>query len=258
MVRDEADLVEGWARHTVGEVDHLLVADNRSIDGTREILAKLVAEGLPITLTDDLDPAFRQSEKMSRLAARAVDMGAKWIVPVDADELWYSPHGRIRDVLPELLVTVCLADLYDHFRTGLDVDDPDPFKALVWRMRDPAEFRKVAFRWSVGAKVHQGNHGVDLPADHLGNTRDDILEIRHFPFRSPAQHISKVRNGGEALGLTDLPADSGAHWRAHAEILARHGEEYFTRTVHEAHYLHPSPTDRGMIRDPAPYRRWEP
>ena len=40
-------------RHTLGEVDHLLIADNLSTDGTREILAKLVDEGLPITLTDD-------------------------------------------------------------------------------------------------------------------------------------------------------------------------------------------------------------
>jgi len=95
MVRDEADIVEATVRHMLTQVDVVIVADNRSVDGTREIL-----EGLPVHLLNDPERGYYQSEKMARLAHMArVEHGADWVVPFDADEWWYSPHGRIGDVL---------------------------------------------------------------------------------------------------------------------------------------------------------------
>lgn len=261
MMRDEADVAEGTLRHMAGEVDRLIVADNRSIDGTREILARL-AEELPLTVVDDLDPAYYQALKMTALAARAAaeepDDDPPWIVPFDADELWYSPYGRIREVLADLSsgFTICQAPLYNHFRTGLDVDDPDPFRSMVWRMSEPGALGKVAFRWQPGAKIQQGNHGVVLPHDPFQGYRSDALELRHFPFRSPEQFVTKAANGAEAYRLTDLPYDMGQHWRSYGEILDRHGEAGL-RSVYHVHFVHWSPTDAGMVRDPAPYLRWE-
>lgn len=252
MVKDEADVVAGTLHHMATEVDHLLVADNGSTDGTRDILAAL-AEDLPLTVLDDLDPAYYQSVKMSRLAARAAERGASWIVPFDADEIWNGHGGPLREVLPALPpANVAVARLTNHYATAIDPDVPDPFQRMVWRWPEPMPLPKVAFRWEPGAVIHQGNHGVTLRASRIAS---DALEVRHFPYRSAEQFVRKARNGAAAYKATDLPEDQGAHWRAYGEILDRLGEEGLADVYHK-HFWYLSPTDSGLILDPAPYMRW--
>ncbi|OHV42188.1 hypothetical protein BBK14_11240 [Parafrankia soli] len=254
MVRDEADIIAGTIRHMDSEVDHLLVADNGSTDGTREILADL-ARNLPLTVVDDPDPAYYQSAKMSALARQGADeLGARWIVPFDADELWYSPAGRIADVLTASRRPYAVADLYNHLATALDEPGDDPFRTMVWRQAEPAPLHKVAFRWQPGAVIHQGNHGVTLPAD--GPTLEGALKVRHFPARSPEQFARKGRNGAAAYAATDLPEHEGAHWRAWGRLHAQGGDELL-HDVFRQHWWYLSPLDAGIIHDPAPYRRWE-
>lgn len=253
MVKDEADIIEGTLRHMAGEVDHLMVIDNGSTDGTREILEELVGD-LPLWAGVDPDPAYYQSAKMSTLAKRAhVLLGAAWIVPFDADELWFA-DDRLGDVLAAAAgVDVAVASLTDHYRTALDLDEPDPFRSMVWRRREPAALPKVAFRWQPGAVIHQGNHGVTLPD---GGAEAQLLQVRHFPYRSPQQMVRKARNGAAAYAATDLPADQGAHWRAYGALMDQHGEQVL-EDVFRQHFWYLSPTDSGLVHDPAPYRRWE-
>lgn len=254
MVRDEADCIAGTLRHMADEVDHLLVADNLSTDGTREILAEL-ADTLPLTVVDDLDPAHYQSRKMSALAAQAAEQGATWIVPFDADEIWYARSGRLYEVLPALPpANVALAQLTNHYSTAVDPDETDPFLRMVWRDRDPLGLPKVAFRWEHDAVIHEGNHGVTLPS---GSHEVWALEIRHFPYRSPEQFVRKARNGAAALTQTDLPDGVGAHWRSYGALLDRFGEDTLGDVFRE-HFWHLSPTDSGLVLDPAPYMRWQP
>jgi hypothetical protein len=250
MVKDEADVVGGTLRHMADEVDFLIVADNGSTDGTRDILHQLAGE-LPLTVVDDPDPAYYQSVKMSGLAARAAQAGAEWVVPFDADELWYATH-RIRDVLPGLDCSIAYATLTNHFCTALDGDDPDPFRSMGWRQRDPAPLGKVAFRWEPGSVIHQGNHGVSRPSGGIGVP---ALQIRHFPYRSPQQFARKAVNGAAAYRRTDLPVDMGAHWRAYGQIADRYGTEAL-EDVYRQHFWYLSPTDAGLVHDPAPYLRW--
>jgi Glycosyl transferase family 2 len=258
MVKDERDVIRGFVEHTCGEVDHLLIADNLSTDGTSDILTDLARE-LPITIVADNEPGYYQSFKMTALANQAAAMGATIIVPLDADELWYAPDGRrLADTLTEMVWPVTFVPIINHLATWLDVDDPDPFRAMVWRQRLPQEMGKVAFRWEPGATIMQGNHGVNLPslAPDLPLTGGSLAALRHFPVRSPEQMISKGRNGSAAYAAApDLPAEFGEHWKAWGQILDTYGEG----ALHEAyreHWRHKSPVDIGLIRDPAPYRRW--
>ena len=102
MVRDEDDVIETVLRHMATQVDYLMVANNRSVDGTEETILALIDEGLPIALTQDDEVGYMQSEKMTGLAHHANDwIGADWIVPFDADEIWYSPRTRLADFLGE-------------------------------------------------------------------------------------------------------------------------------------------------------------
>ncbi len=253
MVRNELDVIDGCVRHMAGEVDALIVADNGSTDGTRDVLDQLAGE-LPLTVLDDPDPAYYQSAKMTALADRAGAAGATWVVPFDADEVWYSPHGPIRDALALAAGNVAPAVLYNHWGTAVDPAGADPFRTMRWRDAKPGTLPKVAFRWRPGATIHQGNHGVDIPGPV--HRAEGVLQLRHFPYRSAAQFVSKARQGAAAYRATTLPTSMGAHWRLYGQVLDEHGPEaledhyrrYFWRLV---------PVDAGMVEDPAPYRRWE-
>jgi hypothetical protein len=253
MVRDELDVIEGTLRHLADEaVDHLIVADNGSTDGTRELLDDLSHE-LPLTVVDDHEVGYYQSEKMSRLAAMAGDAGATWVVPFDADEVWVYRGDRLAAELGLLEADIVWADLYHHFPSAVDPAGKDPFRTIVWRQPRPAPLPKVAFRYREGAVVHQGNHGVTLPGS---NTAVPGLEVRHFPYRSVEQFVRKARNGAAAYAATDLPESAGAHWRGYGRILAERGEEGLAE-VFDRYFWNLSPADADMVLDPAPYMRWQ-
>lgn len=250
MVKDEADVIEGTLRHLADEVDGLVVADNQSTDGTRDILSDLSRE-LPLHVVDDPIVAYDQSGKMTRLAALAAQIGATWIVPFDADEIWVFRGERIRLVLSECTANIVTAELFNHFPSAVDPEGSDPFETIQWRQRRLAPLPKVAFRWHPDAVIHQGNHGVTLPNPQVA----DGLEVRHFPYRSPEQFVRKARNGAAAYAATDLPQDVGAHWRGYGTILDRFGEQGL-HDVFREHFWYLSPADAGLVPDPAPYMRW--
>ena len=257
MCRDEADVAEGMLRHLDAEVDHIVVADNGSKDGTREILDQLSKE-ISLTVLDDPDLAYYQSKKISALAElAATEHGADWLLPVDFDEIWYSVVGRIRDTLAGLpdSVRALKVPLYNHFCSSIDPAGSDPFRTIGWRQREPGALPKVAFRWEPGTVVHQGNHGVSMPTEG-GRSSLPLLELRHFPFRSADQMVRKALNGAEAYKASDLPETMGHHWRSYGQIIEQHGEEAL-RSVFRQHFWYLSPVDGGLIHDPAPYRRWE-
>lgn len=211
MVKDELDVVEAFIRHTCTQVDRMIVADNASTDGTRDVLDEL-ARDLPLTVIDDPEVGYFQSFKMTALAARAAADGAEWVLPADCDEWWYTPFApRIADLFDDVRWThasILTAELYDHVPTALDPDTGDPFQRIGWRRRDAAPLMKVAAKARPAVTIHQGNHG----ADHGGRV-DGLLIVRHFPLRSPEQMIRKARNGGKAYAATNLPEDHGKHWR---------------------------------------------
>lgn len=219
MVKDEVDIVARTVGHMATQVDHVIVADNMSTDGTRAALDAM-ARDLNVTVVDDLEVGYHQSEKMTELAFQArVNHGADWIVPFDADEWWYSPFGRIGDILDGLASQwlVMEAVLYDHVATGEDWDVADPIERLRWRRQAPAPLPKVACRWREDLVIEMGNHG----ASYTGGPSkfESQLIIRHFPYRSVEQLIRKIRNGAAAYKATELDPTYGAHWRQWGEAL---------------------------------------
>lgn len=254
MMRDEADVCADVVTHLAEEgVDGIIVADNRSTDGTADILRDLDV-ACPVIVIDDPEPGYYQSLKMTALAAQAADRGARWIIPFDADELWLGGDEHLVNVLrgQRNEVGVVTATLYNHFRTALDLDDECVFRSATYRQRHPGALPKVAYRWHADTVIAAGNHGV---IDPCGVTVDVGVTIRHFPYRSFEHFARKAANGREAYLATDLPDNLGAHWRQHGEILERHGEDAL-REVWERWYWFLSPTDADLVHDPAPFRRW--
>jgi len=247
MVRDEADVIASTVARMVAQVDQVLIADNGSADGTRGIL-----EGLGVELIDDPEPGYYQSEKMSALAERAREAGAEWIVPFDADEV-HCCEGRIADRLVELPAEVLVSEafLLDHVATAQDPEEPDPLLRIGWRRREPVPMRKVACRARAGMTIHQGNHAVDYPDLPHPPAVTNLVEVRHFPYRSAEQFIRKVRNGAAAYAAADLPEDAGAHWRGYGQILAERGEDALAEVFREW-FWSADPEGNGLVYDPCP------
>lgn len=249
MAKDEIDIIQVTVEHMLTQVDEVIVSDNGSTDGTREVLASL-----PITLIDDPEVGYYQSKKMTNMAKIAGNKGAKWIVPFDSDEIWYSPLGTLKDVLHNIPINflVTSAEVYDHVASSEDdPSDLNPVSRICWRRKDKISLPKVACRYRDDLVIQQGNHGAayNEPTTH----KEGLLIIRHFPYRSAEHMVRKALNGAAAYAATDLPDHAGAHWRQYGNLILNNGEEAFKREVYTKWFFLEAPRENpAVVFDPAP------
>lgn len=170
--KDEADIAERWATHTFATgADAIYLADASS-DGTDEIL-----RGFGVQVVRDDDEFCHQTEWTNRLAIRAAQDRADWIVALDLDEFVYAPaHETMAHALRNCPHARLDMPVYGH-------------RDLEYRYV-PAKMPKVAFRWVPGSVISLGNHRVTIPGDPpaVGG----VLEIRELQYRSEAHFIAKV------------------------------------------------------------------
>ncbi len=226
LVRDEADVVAATIEHHLAQgVDLVIATDNGSVDGTRDILAAYAGAGV-VEVIDEPDHTYRQAEWVTRMARRAAELGADWVVNLDADEFWV-PVDRartLRDVLAEV------PDGYDTLlarRTDLvgvrGTWGPWP-RRLRWRNLATVSERgtplapKICHRAVADVDVAQGNHAVaGLRGERVP---DEPIDVLHVPLRSWPQFERKIANGGSSYAAnTELATEIGWHWRADYERL---------------------------------------
>jgi hypothetical protein len=209
MVRGDADIIGCTIRHLVDQgVDRVLLAANLCSDATWCLLSELASE-LPVTLVRDDFEGFYQAVKVTRLARAAAAAGAEWVVPFDADELWFGADASLRDTLLGSRAPILHARLWNYLPSCHDdLSERDPTRRIEWRETIPATKTKVAFRAHSRARLRDGNHYVTRPGGSV-----DALEIAHFPYRSEEQFVTKLRQGQKAVASTDLDAEIGRHWR---------------------------------------------
>ena len=208
MVRNEEHRIAGSVRQLLdGGVDCVVVADNLSSDGTGDVLADLMHDH-PVIMVKDGEQAHYQGQKMSLLARAVSRCGASWIVPFDADELWYGIGEPLAQRLRSVTGDAASAPMYDFLPAPGDVDTTDPYHDLARRTLRPVT-SKTAFRAHLLATIASGNHYALHPA----RVDRGALAIRHYPFLGFEHFIEKALQGATALGATDLPENIGAHWR---------------------------------------------
>ncbi len=87
MVRNEADIIEAFVRHTLTFADHLFIYDHNSTDNTKKILDCLISEGLSVSLVPLTNTiGYEQAEITTMLMKTAFAHGYSLVIPIDADE----------------------------------------------------------------------------------------------------------------------------------------------------------------------------
>ena len=211
MVKNEADIIESFARHTLTFADILLVADHKSTDDTRNILTKLQDEGLPLKIETVTTDGHIQSEVMTKLMRRAIaEESADIIVALDADEFLLHEKGG-STLLRQTLQELATDKVYYVRWFNCDLVKPEECseKYLLSRPCRIDKKEKLLPKVIVGATIAQEKRLCILQGNHYAEPEKDFAEkgkfyvndvaatklpdvyYAHFPCRSKAQLASK-------------------------------------------------------------------
>jgi hypothetical protein len=202
LVRNEADIIEtNLDYHLAQGVDHVIVTDHGSSDGTDGLLRRYEQAGAVTMLRAEGDE-HHQSVRVTRMARLAVSRhAADWVINNDADEFWWPLSGSLRDVFASIpaeygQIEVQRRDFLPRPQA------PGPFYSrLVYRDTQslnpsggPLE-PKVAHRADPNVVVDPGNHSIS-GTELRGAPAAELLEIFHFPMRGYEQFERKVIQTG--------------------------------------------------------------
>lgn len=225
MVKNEADVIEAFVRHNLGFMDALAIADNDSIDGTREILVQLQQEGLPIILFDDPVVGHFHAEIMTAIYRSVVpQFKPRFVFLLDADEFVLASsrealYNQLRTLRPGTTAQYCWRT-YVPAPTGPEGDPSDPLRSITHRKvaeHNPQWKVIIATKPKIDTKlkVVHGNHAAMYAGRLMRRVTLQDVAIAHFPVRSVDQITSKVLVGWIANLERDryVSGHFAPHWK---------------------------------------------
>jgi len=232
LVRNEADIIrQNIDFHRSQGVDHFLVMDHGSDDGTTEILQDYHQQGF-LDLLRQENPGYYQSiwvTEMARCAAQ--DLGADWVINSDADEFWWPVAGDLRSTLQWVPQEVDVLYVHRHNFLPSSMQHGCFQDRLIYRQKHSTNSLgqplpgKACHRADPSVTVEQGNHDCSSASFGL-KTPTTAIEILHFPVRSLGQISRKIAAGGRAYELSpELSPMVGGTWRELYRTLNHEGLE---------------------------------
>lgn len=253
---NESDIIVGSILRMCAQVDHVIIGEGGSTDGTRELLDALIRDGHPITLLDDTALNFEQCSVMTAYAHMArEEMDAKWGVFFDVDEVWFADGGTIAQVLSGLPEHILIAPARNITHCCTDQDDPgelDPMARMGWRSTQMLPLVKVACRLRDDLSIGHGNHSAHYERERHPAERSGLLESFHFPYRSPEQLIKRVSHAYPMLKASGLPRNHGLHMHEMGEHWEEYGEEGLRRWFYNGMFFENPQDNPELTFDPLP------
>ncbi len=238
MVKNESDVIESFCRHTLTFCDGILICDDDSTDGTREIIEKLAAEGLPVILFYNLHSiGYYQDLLINHLAKKAVDShGADLVLPLDADEFLYSLNGENpRSTLESLSDSEVYRLNWPFF---LPSDNPRKNSVFLPTYFEEYMNQSRLKKVMVGAALLRNPHNRISIGNQVLYKDDsqafwdarllDNLILAHYPVRSAEQIMTKAIVGWANALCTLTPGNVAGNWGTMYQQIKQYG---FPNTV---------------------------
>jgi len=216
VVRSEADIIETMVRQNLHYLDHIVVIDNGSIDGTPDVIRRLQSEGLPCELRIDTRQNHQQHTILTEFVrGSSQDFAATRIVLIDGDEFIDGDRDAV----------------VEEFKTSSDVLNI-PWKTYVPTPEDDTSGRTVLSRighrrafedpqYSKASipqnlcssiKVGRGSHSVRRNRKRVRGVPARHISIAHFPVRSPEQLVGKILLGSWKIRMRRHSTGEANHW----------------------------------------------
>jgi SAM-dependent methyltransferase len=233
MAKNEADVIEAFVRHNLGFMDALVIVDNDSTDGTREILVQLQQEGLPIILFDDPVVGYFMAEIVTAVYRKVVPkFKPRFVFLLDPDEFIVASsrealYAQLRAMRPGTQAQYCWRT-YIPAPTGPEGDASDPLRSITHRKVVEHPWWKAVIvtdpKIDMKLKIKQGSHGVRYAGRSLRKVKLRDVAIAHFPVRSVDQITGKILVGWIAMlerNRRRLDVGLAYHWKALYERIIR-------------------------------------
>lgn len=269
IVRNEESLLRvNLDYHRSLGVDEFWVTDNGSTDGTAAALESQAAAHGDVFWSSHPGP-YDQGVLVSGQAHRAIDGGATWIIPIDADEFWWPAAGDLRAILAtadDVGGLVCSihnfvqrrsvkvhddASLLSMTRRAVPVGMPDQARSLV--ESGSIAFVEMAYppkhilRSSPDLEIGVGNHTARNTLGALVPCHE--ISVLHAPLRSMRDLLEREEDGRRVAEAFESET-AGWHVRRWAR-LAEEGQlsEDWTSNSHWCGFLGSIGSGRHLPRD---------
>lgn len=229
LVRNEIDVLESWVRYHTQLFDRLVIMDHISVDGSYELARQLQADGLPIDVLRTDEPIYDQSRMVTSLAREAVERGADWVFPLDADEFLDTDSVGLFDVLNGVEQTSPLAVPWRTYvpTSGDRQDEPNVLLRITWCLRDELRpYSKVAvpsgLLMNPLVALSMGSHELRESGKAIdSSSAPNGWCVAHFPVRSANQLARKVLVGWiSVLANPDRGPRTAYHWKKWFDLMS--------------------------------------
>ena len=205
--------------HALG-VDHFIVTDNNSTDGTPDIIRRYQEKGWVVDVIEEHATDYEQKAWVDRMVELArAKHHADWIINADADEFWLPACGSFPELLQATHANVLAGELHsvlpeeskpwqEWTQLVRYVDDYEAYGLSRFSIFE-RQNKKVLHRSRGYLQISMGNHKVSM-LPHIEHRAD--ITIFHFNVRGREQFMQKMINGGKQLEQ-HKGRHGGRHWR---------------------------------------------
>jgi hypothetical protein len=200
ICRNEADIIPFWLRNYQQFADKLIVYDDRSDDGSRDLLQAHHLMELHDWHTNtgiDEDEFLRFAHATYRTASGLAD----WVMWVDMDEFLF--HPEMRDLLWNAMVAgfdVIQTKGFNMTGSGLPENDGRQiWEILTDGVPSPVYSKPVVFRPQVHLRWNRGKHALEDCDGRV--TRDAPIYLLHYRYLGSTYTAAKNRRNYARCGL---------------------------------------------------------
>ncbi len=196
LTRDEPQLLRENVLHLLNteQITHIIVTNHVSIDANKAVLSEF-GDYIVHQFDHPKPLPFPQNvwrTQMCRLAASKYN--ASWMVCTDTDEFWYGL--QLLHMMPEKVKSVLTYNIFDHYATRLDPNNPYTTDNLPWH--------KLRRDYNIGKTIHRGKVGITIkrcshvPCQHGATKKDPPgIYMHHYPVRDWERFVIKVNTANE-------------------------------------------------------------